>query len=146
MPMQIPFRDDNGGDIQLGELSKGQPLILAFGYYHCPNLCGLVHTTLLTALSDAQLVAGRDYALAVVSIDPAETPADAQSAKAADRAAFPLPGAGSWHYLTGSTAAIDAVTQAAGYEGHFDGALKQFVHPTGLVVVTPSGKISSYLL
>jgi protein SCO1/2 len=110
-------------------------------------LCGLVRGTLLSTIGATSLVAGQDYTLAAVSIDPGETAVDARKAKAADLAAFPLPGAvGAWYYLTGGQNAIAALTDAAGYEGRFDAALKQFIHPTGLVIVTPSGKVSSYLL
>jgi protein SCO1/2 len=117
------------------------------GYYHCPNLCGLARSTLLTALGAANLVAGQNYTLAVVSIDHSETSADAHAAKAADMEAFRLPGAaGHWRYLTGDQQAIAALTDAVGYQGRFDAALKQFVHPTGIVVVTPGGEVSSYLL
>ena len=146
LPEQLLFRDDSGQAIGLSEISHGLPLILAFGYYHCPNLCGLARSTLLTAIGGANLVAGHDYSLAVVSIDPNETIGDAQAAKTADLAAFPLPGARSWHYLTGDPQAIAALTGAVGYQGRFDAALKQFIHPTGLVVITPTGAVSSYLL
>jgi protein SCO1/2 len=145
--MQLLFRDEDAHPVHLADLTQGRPLILAFGYYHCPNLCGLVRGTLFSSIGATSLVAGQDYSLAAISIDPGETAADAQGAKAADLAAFPLPGAiHGWHYLTGSRNAIAALTGAVGYEGRFDAALKQLIHPTGLVIVTPGGKVSSYLL
>ncbi len=147
LPLQDTFRDDVARQVRLADLVQGRPLIVALGYYHCPNLCGLVRSTLLGAISAANLVAGRDYRLAVVSIDPNETSSDAHAAKAVDIAAFPSSGAArEWHYLTGTENAVSALTAAVGYKGHFDPALKQFIHPTGLVVVTPAGKVSSYLL
>jgi protein SCO1/2 len=147
LPMQLLFRDEDAHPVRLADLTQGRPLILAFGYYRCPNLCGLVRGTLFSSIGATSLVAGEDYSLAAISIDPDETAADAQGAKAADLAAFPLPGAvRAWHYLTGGRNSIAALTDAAGYEGRFDAALKQFIHPTGLVIVTPGGRISSYLL
>jgi protein SCO1 len=146
IPEQVQFRDDSGQAIGLSEISHGLPLILVFGYYHCPNLCGLARSTLLTAIGTANLVAGHDYNLAIVSIDPNETIEDARAAKTTDLAAFQLPGARTWHYLTGDSHAIAALTDAVGYQGRFDSALKQFIHPTGLVLVTPTGAVSSYLL
>jgi protein SCO1/2 len=147
LPVRLVLRDEAAHQVRLADIAHGRPMILAFGYYHCPNLCGLVRSTLLTAIGASSLIAGQDYELAVVSIDPAETTSDAAQAKAADLAAFPLPGATrDWHYLTGSQDAIAALTDAAGYQGRFDAALKQFIHPTGLVIATPTGKVSSYLL
>ncbi len=147
LPGPIVFRDEAAHQLRLADIAQGHPMILAFGYYHCPNLCGLVRSTLLTAIDASSLIAGQDYELAVISIDPDETTSDAAQAKAADLAAFPLPGAAhGWHYLTGSRDAITTLTDAAGYQGHFDAALRQFIHPTGLVIVTPTGKVSSYLL
>lgn len=147
LPVRLVLRDEAAHQVRLADIAHGRPMILAFGYYHCPNLCGLVRSTLLTAIGASSLIAGQDYELAVVSIDPAETTSDAAQAKAADLAAFPLPGATrDWHYLTGSQDALAALTDAAGYQGRFDAALKQFIHPTGLVIATPTGKVSSYLL
>lgn len=147
LPSQAIFHDEAGRQVRLASLQHGLPLILVFGYYHCPNLCGLVRSTLLSAISATSLVAGRDYTLAVISIDPQETASDARSAEAADIAAFPLPGAvHGFHYLTGDQQALDNLTNAVGYQGHFDPALKQFIHPTGLVIATPAGEVSSYLL
>lgn len=147
LPLHDVLRDESARQIRLADLSQGRPLILAFGYYHCPNLCGLARGTLLTAIGATSFVAGRDYNLAVISIDPNETAADARTAKAADLASYPLPGAAlNWHYLTGDQKSLAAFTNAVGYEGSFDAALKQFIHPTGLVVVTPAGRVSSYLL
>ena len=147
LPSQATFHDETGRQVRLATLQHGLPMILVFGYYHCPNLCGLVRATLLSAIGATPLVAGRDYSLAVISIDPRETSSDARDAKAADLAAFPLPGAAhDFHYLTGDQHALDTLTDAVGYQGHFDAALKQFIHPTGLVVATPGGAVSSYLL
>lgn len=146
LPEDDVLRDDNGQPVRAGNLPDGHPLILAIGYYQCPNLCGLVRSTLLSAIAAAGLTAGRDYTLAVLSIDPNETATEARAAKSADLAAFALHGASRWHYLTGDQRSISALTDAVGYQGRFDAALKQFIHPTGLVIVSPAGKVSSYLL
>ena len=147
LPPDDLLRDEDGRPVRVAELPRSRPLILALGYYQCPNLCGLVRSTLLSALDAAGLVGGRDYVLAVVSIDPHETSKEARTAKAADIASYPLSGAQThWRYLTGDQQSITTLTDAVGFEGRFDPALKELVHPTGLVLVTPSGRISSYLL
>jgi protein SCO1/2 len=147
LPLQDEFRNAHGDAVRLGALLRGAPLVLALGYFHCPSLCGVVRDDMLRALNRASLVAGRDYALVALSIDPAETTADAAAARAADLAADGTPGAaGGWHYLTGSAAAVQAVAAAVGFRDKLDTATKQFIHPAGVVVATPDGVVSSYLL
>ena len=144
LPLDTPFTDAAGRPSSLRALG-GKPLVLAFGYFHCPNLCGVVREDMFAALERTGLAAGPDYQLAFVSIDPNETPADAAKAQADDQARYPAGGDG-WHFLTGPAASIDAVADAAGYRSKFDPALSQFMHPAGLVFATPGGLVSGYLL
>ncbi|WP_158930879.1 SCO family protein [Acidisphaera sp. S103] len=145
VPLATRFIDRLGNAITLGQALEHRPTILAVGYFHCPNLCGLVRNDLMNALS--RLDAERPYSLVVLSIDPKETPADAQSARSADIAHFDHPGqTADWHYLTGSAANITAITQAVGFKSRYDAKFKQFLHPAGLVFLTGNGTVSSYLL
>ena len=147
LPLQAEFRGADGNAVRLGEIGHGAPLVLALGYFHCPNLCGVIRDDMFHALAGTGLRAGRDYTLVALSIDPSETSADASTAKANDLAAFGLPGATSaWHYLTGSQAAVQSVASAVGFRDKLDPQTKQFVHPAGIVVATPGGVVSSYLL
>jgi protein SCO1 len=147
LPLDAVFRDETGRSLRLAEITGGKSLILALVYFNCPNLCGIVRTDLFDALSKTGMTAGRDYALIALSIDPSETPRDAKAAKADDTARYPLPGAeAGWHFLTASPEAMQAVADAVGFRDKFDPQLKQFVHPAGIVFVTPKGVVSSYLL
>jgi len=147
LPLDAVFRDETGRSLQLAEIAGGKSLILALVYFSCPNLCGIVRTDLFDALGKTGMTAGRDYALIALSIDPSETSQDAQAAKAADLARYPLPGAETgWHFLTGAPDAVQSVADAVGFRDRFDERLKQFVHPAGIVFATPKGVVSSYLL
>jgi protein SCO1/2 len=147
LPLQTTLRDERGTPVRLADLTRGKPLILALGYFHCPSLCGVVRADLFHALGNSPLVAGKDYALIDVSIDPKETSADAASAKAEDIVRFPAAGAErGWHFLTGTAAAIQSIANAVGFHDRFDTQLQQFLHPTGIVFITPTGVVSSYLL
>jgi len=108
----------------------------------------VVRASLLNAISAAHLKAGRDYTLAVISIDAGETPAQAREAKSADLAAFGGGAAAApyHHYLTGTPQAIAAVTSAVGFRDRFDAPTRQFVHPAGVAFATASGSVSGYLL
>jgi len=147
LPGDTTLLDERGVPLRLSEFAQGKPLILVLGYFHCPSLCGVVRADLFHALEKTDLVGGRDYQLVDLSIDPAESPRDAATAKAQDIARFPVAGAGAgWHFLTGRVAAVRAVAGAVGFRERFDPQLKQYLHPTGIVFVTPTGVISSYLL
>jgi len=147
LPTELSFLDSDGRAVRLGDLAHGVPLILVPGYLRCPNLCDVVRASLLGALRRADLDAGRDYVLAVLSIDPTETSVEASAAKAGDLSAF----AGGrpqsyWHYLTGTASSIEAVTEAVGFRHRFDPESRQFIHPTGIIFVSDGGVISNYLL
>jgi protein SCO1 len=147
LPVQLLFRDSDGRVVRLGDLAQGMPLILVPAYLRCPNLCGVVRASLLGALQRADFHAGRDYVLAVLSIDPTETSSEANAAKDNDLSAF----AGGrsqthWHYLTGTAADIAAVTEAVGFRNRFDSQSQQFIHPAGIVFVSAQGVVSNYLL
>jgi protein SCO1/2 len=145
VPLATGFIDAQGDRVSLGQAIGHRPTILAVGYFHCPNLCGLVRNDLMNALS--RMGDDRPYSLVVLSIDPSETPQDARAARSADTAGFDHPDeTADWHYLTGSAADIAAATQAVGFKSRYDAKFKQFLHPAGLVFLTGSGTVSSYLL
>jgi len=146
VPLQARFRDESGRAVRLSSLLGGPPTILALGYFHCPNLCGVVRADLYNALARAGLTAGPDYAFLAVSIDPAETSDDALAAKARDIDAFPLPGASAWRFLVGDRQDIEALANAVGFRDLYDEQRKQFAHPAGVVILAPNGAVSSYLL
>jgi protein SCO1/2 len=147
LPLDAPLVDEHGAATTLRAVAGGLPLILAPGYFRCPTLCGIVRDDLLSALQRSDLRAGRDYALAVVTIDPAETPGDAADAREGGLSRYPGAGAEQgWRYLTGPAASLDAVQQAAGFHARFDPGLRQFLHPAGLLVASPAGLVSGYLM
>jgi protein SCO1/2 len=142
LPLAVPVTDAFGHEMTLGQALARRPAILVLGYFHCPNLCGLVRDDLMNALSS--LNASTKYSLVVLSIDPSETPVDARLAQQADAARFgPVMDE---YYLIGSATAIRSVTDAVGFRARFDAADKQFLHPAGLVFLTDTGIISGYLL
>jgi protein SCO1/2 len=146
VPMDAEFRDADGRAVKLAALSRGMPLVLIPAYFRCTNLCGVVRASFYGALRSGGLQAGRDFAVAVLSIDPTETRGDAHAAQTGDAAAFGAAAGGGWNYLTGSPAAVAAVMDAVGFRYRRDTATRQFVHPAGLVFLSPEGVVSSYLL
>jgi protein SCO1 len=144
VPMTAPFRDADGQSMNLAHVAQGRPLILVPAYYNCASLCGLVRGSLYGAL--AGLPNTSDYALAILSIDPHEAADSARMAQSHDREWLGRLRGLQAHYLTGSADSIAAVTEAVGFRDRWDAATQQFMHPAGIVFVTPRGTVSSYLL
>jgi protein SCO1/2 len=146
VPLQAAFADAAGQPVSLRMFAGVTPIVLDLGYFHCPSLCGVVRSDLLAALQQSGFTPGKDFTVLAISIDPAETSADARSARRADSMEFPnLPNA-AFHYLTGSAQAVAAVESAVGFRARYDPRYRQFLHPSGLVILTRNGVISSYLL
>jgi protein SCO1/2 len=144
LPADADFRDQTGRTVRLGAMLRARPAIITLGYYHCPNLCGAERDDLFSALQQSGLVAGADYQVIALSIDPHETPADAAAAWRDDAARYPLGGGvDGRRYLTGDST---AVARAVGYAARWDDSLHQFIHPLGIVVTTQGGVVSAYLL
>lgn len=146
LPLRAAFNDESGRVVRLSELFSGRPLALVLGYFHCRRLCSVVRANLLGALRGADLVAGRDYALAALSIDASETPKDAAAAKAEDARSFGPAGATYWAYLTGDADSIRRVAAAVGFRSLSAQTPNFFAHSVGVVFVAPSGSVSNYLL
>ena len=146
VPLDTTLRDEAGRETRLRDLFGAAPVILDLGYYHCPSLCGVVRADLLNALQGSGLVEGRDYTLVAVSIDPAETPQDAAHTKQGDLAQAPFATGADWHYMTGTADALGAIAKAVGFRDRYDPQYRQFLHPTGLTVLTHKGIVSGYLL
>ena len=146
LPLESTLRDENGGPFRVSELFDGPPLILLLGYFHCPKLCSVARAVLFSALRESGLIAGRDYTLAAVSIDPSEGAAAASGAKAAEVERFAAPGAERhWRFLTGEANALRSLEAAVGFDERFDERRAAFAHPVGVVFVTSKGIVSNYL-
>jgi protein SCO1/2 len=145
LPVDAVFTDESGTSVRLSRYFAREPVILVLGYYHCPNLCSTVMTSLLDSLNRVTLDAGRDFQVVAVSIDPSETPVIAASKKAAYLATYARPGAaGGWHFLVGDEDSISRLASSVGFRYRYDPSLKQYAHATGFVVATPMAEIARY--
>ncbi|HEX4046607.1 MAG TPA: SCO family protein [Elusimicrobiota bacterium] len=146
VPLDAPFRDASGRTVRLRGLLQGKPAVLALVYYKCPMLCTETLNGLVRALRAISFDAGRQYDVVVVSFDPRETPALAAAKKTLYVERYGRAGgARGWSFLTGGEPSIRRLAGAAGFRYAYDPELDQYAHATGLVVLTPAGRISRYL-
>jgi protein SCO1/2 len=140
------FRDEEGKEIHLANYFGRKPLVLVLGYYECPMLCTLVLNGLLESASDMKWSIGQDFEIVNVSINPKETPLLAAAKKRAYVKRYGrLNTAHGWHFLTGSQMAIQELATEVGFRYAYDPPSRQYAHPSGVIILTPEGKVSRYL-
>jgi len=146
MPLATQFKDEAGRDVRLGDYLHGQkPVVLAFVYYGCPMMCTQLEQGVVGALRMLSFNPGRDYEVVFVSFDERDTPAMAAEKKSRAMSKFHRPEtAAGWHFLSGRRESITAVTDAANFHFNFDPKSNLFAHASGLVLLTPDGRISRY--
>jgi protein SCO1/2 len=144
--LSLPFRDEMGREVRLTEYFGQKPVVLVLGYYQCPMLCTLVLNGMLESAADMKWSIGKEFEVVDVSINPRETSAVAAAKKRAYVKRYGRPGAElGWHFLTGNEAAIRQLTEQVGFHYAYDPVSKEYAHPSGLIVLTPEGKVSAYL-
>jgi protein SCO1/2 len=146
IPLDVAFRDETGRDVKLGEyFGQQKPVLLALVYYGCPMLCNQIEQGVVGSLKMLSFNAGRDYDVVFVSFDPRETPDMAAKKKEAALSHYGRrETAAGWHFLTGTKPSIDAVTKAANFRYSFDMNSGIFAHASGIMLLTPQGRISRY--
>jgi protein SCO1/2 len=144
-PVELRFRDETGANVRLGDVFSGKPVLLVFAYCRCPMLCGLVLNGVMRSVRALSFDAGKQFQIVVVSFDPQDTPANAAAKKQSCVGQYRRSGADAgWHFLTGDEPAIRALTDAVGFRYAYDAEAGQFAHGSGVMVLTPGGKVSRY--
>jgi len=145
LPLDLTFRDSGGQTVRLREYFGRKPVLLNFVYYRCRDLCPLLSDGLVRALRPLSFDIGKEFDVVTVSFDPTDTAEAAARAKDEYLKKYRRSGAGDgWHVLIGSPTAISQLAGAAGFRYTYDDKKNEFAHATGIVVVTPQGKISRY--
>lgn len=145
IPLDRTFVDEYGQPVTLREYSGKKPVVLAFVYFTCPMLCSQVEQALVGTLKMISFNPGTDYDVVFLSFDPSDTPDAALKKKHEAMSRFARPATeNGWHFLTGTRESIDAVTKAADFRFSYDPKSKLFGHASGILILTPDGRISRY--
>ncbi len=145
IPLDLTFRDATGKLVQLSEYLGEKPVILSLVYYECPMLCSMVLNGLLKSLNTLAFNVGDEFNIVTVSFAPEETTKLAMGKKKSYISKYGrLDAEKGWHFLTGEESPIRQLTEAVGFNYKYDPETQQYVHASGIMVLTPEGKLSRY--
>jgi protein SCO1 len=145
LPFDAMFRDEADRPVALRDYFGRRPVVLAFVYFQCPMLCTQVLNGVSSAVKALTFTPGTDFEVVFISFDPRDTPQAAAAKKKAQLEDYKqVATAGGWHFLTGDEPNIRRVTSAAGFNYRWDSRSGQFAHVSGLLIVTPDGRLSRY--
>jgi protein SCO1/2 len=145
IPLDLRFKDEQGRNVHLRDYFRDKPVILTLVYYQCPRLCTLVLNGLVQGMLEMKFSAGQEFEVVTVSFDPRETPELAASKKEAYLQRYGRTGAeDGWHFLTGNEDQISQLAEAVGFRYRWDEAQKQYIHASGITILTPEGRVSRY--
>lgn len=146
VPLQLLFHDERGQSVTLGEFfASGRPVILSLVYFDCRMICSQALSSLTTTLRRLKFDAGNQFEVLTISFDPRDKYENAAAAKSKYLAMYDRAGAEKgWRFLTGDQASIDALANAVGFHFRWDARTQQFAHATGIMLLTPEGRISRY--
>jgi len=145
VPLELPFRDETGKAVRLGDYFGKKPVMLMLIQFRCTMLCTEEMNVLLESMKELKFTPGKEFDLLIVSIDPREDAELAAMKKENYLKEYGRPeAAAGWHWLTGEDSSIKPLAAAIGYRYEYDKATDQFAHPDGVIIVTPAGKTARY--
>jgi protein SCO1/2 len=147
VPLELQFVDSTGQAVHLGDyFNESKPVILDLGYYECPMLCSLVRNALFESLKALEFTVGDEFEVVIVSIDPGETPDIAETKRRASIMSYERSMSDEgWNFLVGEEESIQKLAEAVGFQYTYDANIDEYVHPSGIVILTPQGRVSKYL-
>lgn len=150
VPLQLEFLDESGKTVKLGDFfSEGKPVIFVPAYYRCRLICNRVLDGMFDGLKriDSKFRASDHFEVVVLSMDPTENAENARNKKESMLSALGRRrSVGGWHFLTGSESNIKQVMDSVGYRYTYDEKRSEYLHATGVMILTPEGIVSRYLL
>ena len=145
IPLDLTFTDSKGRTVAIGDFLGDRPALLTLVYYECPMLCTQILNGLTRSLRMVSFDVGKEFDVITVSIDPGETPSLAAVKKEEYVKRYGRAGADrGWHFLTGRQDQIERLAQAVGFRYQYDPETGLYLHASGIMVLTPEGKLPRY--
>jgi protein SCO1/2 len=135
LPLDQILVDQNGSSFALKDIVGSRPVVVSFGYYGCPMLCGLVTGGLRDVIKLSGFEVGKDFDVLTISIDPTDTPETAK--KFSDG----LP----WKFAVGKESVVSLLAKTVGFGYRYDASTDEYAHAACIMILTKNGTISRYL-
>lgn len=144
LSLNIDFRDESGKLVKLIDyFESDKPVILSPVYFKCPTLCNHHMNGVFKTLKAIDWKLGKDYTYIAVSIDPSENETITTPKKEAYLKDYArMDSESGFHLLTGTEESISKLTSQLDFRYAWDNDAKQFIHASGVYVLTPDGRVS----
>ena len=146
IPMELEFTNYTGDTNKLKDIID-KPTVLALVYYRCPGLCSPLMNNLGKVMDEVDLEPGKDFQALSISFDPSENHELAKDKRVNYINAMQkeIPDH-AWRFMTGKSSAIDKLTNSVGFQYQRAPDSVNWVHSGAVIVLSPEGKITRYLL
>jgi len=142
IPLDLQFFNEQNDTVSLRQLID-KPTIINFVYFNCPGLCSPLLEGIAKAVERTDMDFGKDYQVITISFDITDTPEKAKQKKINFIQNISKEKADHWIYLTGEKENIYKIADAVGFKFKQTGL--DFAHPSGIILISPQGKITRYL-
>lgn len=143
IPLDEEFYDVDGNLVPFRNVIS-KPTIVTFVYYRCPGICSPLLTEVTDVVSKMDLKLAKDYQIVTISFDHDEKPELAKEKR--DNYLKQLNAdidKSGWRFFTGDSVNIHRLTDGAGF--YFERSGRDWIHAGGLIILSPTGKITRYL-
>ncbi len=147
VPLDLPFVDETGKKVRLGDYFDGQrPVLVTLVYYQCPQLCSLMLNGVVDSLRPLGWTPGVDYRVVTLSINHREKPDLASAKKQSYLGMLGKSGAGEgWAFLTGARPDIRKLADTLGWGYRYDPDTMEYIHGAAVMMLSPDGTVVRYL-
>jgi len=142
IPLDLKFINDKFETVTLRQIIN-KPTILSFVYFDCPGLCSPLLEGLGDVIQKSDFKLGKDYQVITVSFNYRDTPEKAKAKKKRFTERYAKGNSEGWIFLTTDSATIFNITHSTGFITKAVGL--DFVHPSAIIAVSPTGMITRYL-
>lgn len=135
----IPVFNAKGDTFPFFSMLGEKSLIICPVYTKCKTYCGLISNGIHKAIKESGGL-GKDFRVVSFSFDSTDTAEDLDFYNQLYR----MDGV-NWQTISASQEHIAQMMSSIGFEYEYDPNTKEFNHPSYLVVLTPSGRISRFI-
>jgi protein SCO1/2 len=149
VPLDLTFITHEGKEKTLKELIDGKPTLLTLNYYRCHGVCTVELDNLAETLTKVELAEGDAYQVLTISFLVEETAEQAKSKRKTILNSIQRPfNESAWNFVVDKDGSSQKIVNAVGFkfeESDLPSVTLEYEHGTGVVVLSPEGKIIRYL-